>query len=159
MLFDFALMIGCSQSAPPRPTAKQSQEIEFTTTASGLKYRILRDSNASKPTPTDWVSAHYKGWLPDPTDGSKGKVFGNSYERGEPIQFPLTKDPETGMGVIDAWEEGVQLVGVGGIIELEVPPNLTNGPVEVGGGDIPPGVTLRFIIEVLEIIENPRLSQ
>ena len=35
----------------------------FTTTASGLKYRILRAGAGTKPTATQSVEVHYHGWL------------------------------------------------------------------------------------------------
>ena len=82
-----------------------------------------------------------------------GRIL-DSRASNEPFQFPLTKDPATGMGVIDGWEQGAQLVGTGGTIELEIPPDLAYG--EGGaGGIIPPNATLRFIIEVLEIVAQP----
>src|SRR5947208_3099257 len=55
----------------------------MTTTASGLKYRILRKGTGKKPVATDSVNVNYHGWL----DG--GKVFDSSYDRGQPISFPL----------------------------------------------------------------------
>ncbi len=57
---------------------------EYTATKSGLKYRVLRKSDKPKPQADDFVQVHYRGWLPD-----SGKVFDSSYERGEPISFPL----------------------------------------------------------------------
>jgi FKBP-type peptidyl-prolyl cis-trans isomerase FkpA len=109
---------------------------EFTRTPSGLYYRILRKSNGRKPHSIDRVLAHYKGWL------NNGKQFDSSYDRGEPSEFPLTE-------VVPAWTEGLQLIGVGGMIELEVPPSLGYGPQPKSG--IPPNSTLHFIIELKEI--------
>lgn len=54
------------------------------------------------------MTVDYKGWL----DG--GKAFDSSYDRGEATSFPLN-------AVIKGWTEGVQLVGTGGMIELEIP--------------------------------------
>jgi FKBP-type peptidyl-prolyl cis-trans isomerase FkpA len=109
---------------------------QFTTTRSGLYYRILRKSNGRKPRTTDTVLAHYRGWL------DNGKQFDSSYERGEPTEFPLN-------GVVPGWTEGLQLIGVGGMIELEVPPGLGYGAQ--GRPGIPPNATLHFIIELKEI--------
>ena len=116
---------------------------EFTTTASGLKYRSLRKSEGAKPSPESEVTVHYKGWLPDPHDGSRGKVFDSSYARGETISFPLNR-------VIKGWTEGMQLVGEGGMIELEIPAPLGYG-AKGAGADIPPNATLRFIVELKKI--------
>ena len=110
---------------------------EFTATGSGLKYRILRKSDKPKPKETSTVKVHYKGWL------DNGKVFDSSYDRGESIEFPLK-------GVIAGWTEGMQLVGEGGMIELEIPYKLGYG--ERGSPpDIPGKSTLHFIVELLEV--------
>jgi FKBP-type peptidyl-prolyl cis-trans isomerase len=109
---------------------------EFTRTPSGLYYRILRKSNGRKPRSIDSVLVNYKGWLKD------GKEFDSSYRRGEPTPMTLGQ-------VVPAWTEGLQLIGVGGMIELEVPPSLGYGAQ--GRPGIPPNSTLHFIIELIEI--------
>jgi FKBP-type peptidyl-prolyl cis-trans isomerase len=116
----------------------------FQATASGLKYRILREGDGTtKPNNASTVTVHYKGWLPEGTDGSTGSEFDSSYKRGEPISFPLS-------GVIIGWTEGLQLVSKGGAIELEIPPELGYGAR--GAGDaIPPNAMLRFMVELLEV--------
>lgn len=116
---------------------------EWTSTDSGLKYRILRKSDGEKPTAENAVTVHYKGWLPDADNGDNGKTFDSSYDRGEPISFPLGR-------VIPGWTEGMQLVGKGGMIELHIPPNLGYGAAGAGGA-IPPNATLRFIVELIEV--------
>ncbi len=109
---------------------------EFSRTKSGLYYRILRKSTGRKPHSVDRVVAHYKGWL------NSGKQFDSSYDRGEPTEFGLRN-------VIAGWTEGLQLVGVGGMIELEVPPRLAYGVH--GPPGIPPNSTLHFLVELKEI--------
>ncbi|MEM9366580.1 MAG: FKBP-type peptidyl-prolyl cis-trans isomerase [Planctomycetota bacterium] len=110
---------------------------EFSTTDSGLKYRVLRKSSGRKPTVTDTVTVKYRGWL------NNGKVFDSSYERGEPTTFSLGK-------VIAGWTEGMQLVGAGGMIELWVPSRLGYG--ERGSpGSIPAHATLHFIVELVDV--------
>lgn len=108
----------------------------FTTTASGLKYRVLRAGTGKKPTPTATVVAHYQGWL------DNGKVFDSSYRRRTPITFQLEQ-------VVKGWGEGMQLVGQGGMIELVIPPDLGYGAK--GKPKIPPNSTLHFLVEVLEV--------
>ena len=110
---------------------------EFTATKSGLKYRIRRASNGIKPTAASVVKVHYKGWL------DNNEVFDSSYERGKPIEFPLN-------GVIKGWTEGMQLVGKGGMIELEIPYALAYGE-EGRPPVIPEKATLHFIVELLEV--------
>jgi len=109
----------------------------FTTTGSGLQYRVLRKGAGANPKATNTVKVNYHGWLDD------GKVFDSSYQRGEAIEFPLN-------GVIPGWTEGMQLVGQGGMIELLIPANLGYGargapPV------IPPNATLHFLVELLDV--------
>lgn len=122
--------------AEPGPVDKGAPE-EFTTTKSGLKYRIRRKSDGAMPTADDSVKVHYKGWL----DG--GKVFDSSYDRNEPIQFELGQ-------VIKGWTEGMQLIGKGGMIELEIPYDLAYGE-EGRPPVIPAKATLHFIVELLDI--------
>ena len=110
---------------------------EFTETKSGLRYRILRPGKGAKPKSTDEVKVNYHGWL----DG--GKVFDSSYKRKEPISFPLD-------GVIKGWTEGMQLVGEGGMIELEIPAKLGYGDDGVPGV-IPKGAKLHFLVELLKV--------
>ncbi len=110
----------------------------FTTTPSGLKYRVLRKGTGGSPKATDTVKVHYHGWL----DG--GKVFDSSYQRGESIEFPLNR-------VIPGWTEGMQLVGEGGMIELEIPSDLGYGDRGTPGGPIPPKATLHFLVELLDV--------
>ena len=110
---------------------------DFKTTASGLKYRILRDSDKQKPTARNAVTVHYKGWLDDKT------IFDSSYRRGEKISFPLNR-------VIPGWTEGMQLVGNGGMIELEIPSKLGYG-TRGAGAAVPPNATLHFIVELFDV--------
>lgn len=116
---------------------------EFTTTDSGLKYRILRKGDGAKPAETDTVTVHYRGWLPDAADPSTGTEFDSSYGRGQPATFPLN-------GVIAGWTEGLQLLPVNGMIELDIPSELAYGEQAVGGL-IKPNSDLRFIVELFKI--------
>ena len=133
------LSVSCvSCSGPTGPMAiDPDAPTEFTVTESGLKYRILRKSNGQKPAATDQVTVDYSGWLDD------GTVFDSSYERREPTTFGLSR-------VVPGWTEGLQYVGEGGMIELEI-------PSELGYGDagkkprIPPNSTLHFKVELLEV--------
>lgn len=108
----------------------------FTATASGLKYRVTKESNGRKPKTTSTVKVHYRGKL------TNGTVFDESYKRGTPAEFQLS-------GVIAGWTEGLQLVGEGGTIELIIPGKLgyPNGQPP----QIPPNATLHFTVELLEV--------
>jgi FKBP-type peptidyl-prolyl cis-trans isomerase FkpA len=114
---------------------------DFVTTASGLKYRILRAGQGALPKSKDKVTVHYKGWLDD------GSIFDSSYRRNETISFGLNQ-------VIAGWTEGMQLVGVGGMIELEIPYALGYGERGTPGGPIPPKANLHFIVELFEVVSK-----
>jgi FKBP-type peptidyl-prolyl cis-trans isomerase len=109
----------------------------FSITGSGLKYRILRQGTGAKPKATATVEVHYHGWL------DNGKVFDSSYRRKQSIGFPLNR-------VIAGWTEGMQLVGSGGMIELEIPSKLGYGD-RGAPPDIPPKATLHFLVELLAV--------
>ena len=111
---------------------------EVKTTESGLQYEVLVAGKGAKPTAESTVKVHYEGTLID------GTVFDSSYERGEPIEFPLS-------GVIKGWTEGVQLMSEGSKYEFYIPYNLGYG--EHGApGAIPPYATLKFIVELIEVL-------
>lgn len=123
----------------PKGAGKVDKEAPktFTETKSGLKYRVLRKTDGKKPKSTQTVKVNYHGWL------DNKKVFDSSYKREEPISFPLNR-------VIPGWTEGMQLVGEGGMIELEIPSDLGYGN-RGAPPDIPPKATLHFLVELLEV--------
>ena len=109
----------------------------FTTTKSGLKYRVLRKGNAEHPTARQSVEVNYHGWLDDES------VFDSSYNAKKSISFPLNR-------VIKGWTEGMQLVGEGGMIELEIPSDLGYG-ARGAPGAIPPNARIHFLVELIDI--------
>jgi FKBP-type peptidyl-prolyl cis-trans isomerase FklB len=106
------------------------------TTPSGLQYMVITKGSGAQPKLTDKVKVHYHGTLID------GKVFDSSVERGEPISFPLN-------GVIQGWQEGVQLMGVGSKFRFFIPHELAYGSRPAG--QIPPYSTLIFDVELIGI--------
>ncbi len=106
------------------------------TTASGLQYEVLVKGGGPMPADTSEVEVHYEGSLMD------GTVFDSSYDRGEPISFPLNR-------VIAGWTEGVQLMPVGSTYMLYIPSELGYG--SQGTGPIPPNSVLIFKIQLLGI--------
>ncbi len=103
---------------------------------SGLRYEIVKQGDGTFPKPTETVKVHYTGTL---IDGTK---FDSSVDRGEPAEFGLDQ-------VIPGWTEGIQKVSKGGKIKLYVPPSLAYG--DDGRPGIPPGSTLIFDVELLDI--------
>jgi FKBP-type peptidyl-prolyl cis-trans isomerase len=137
------LSIGTSNDVPfpelPKGAGKIDQDAAktFTETKSGLRFRILRQGAGAAPKANSSVRVHYHGWL------DNGKVFDSSYRRNEDISFGLTQ-------VIKGWTEGMQLVGAGGMIELQIPSDLGYGN-RGAPPDIPPKATLHFLVELIEV--------
>jgi len=110
-----------------------------TTTPSGLQYRDLVVGTGEAARSGATAVVHYTGWL---LDGTK---FDSSLDRGTPLEFVIGRGQ-----VIKGWDEGVGTMNVGGKRELIIPPELAYG--ESGaGGVIPPGATLKFEVELLEL--------
>ncbi|MCX2433003.1 MULTISPECIES: FKBP-type peptidyl-prolyl cis-trans isomerase [unclassified Pedobacter] len=107
------------------------------TTASGLQYEVITAGTGVKPIATDSVLVHYKGTL------LNGKQFDSSYDRGEPISFPLNR-------VIPGWTEGVQLMPAGSKYKFFIPYQLAYGE-RGAGADIPPYSALIFEVELLKV--------
>jgi FKBP-type peptidyl-prolyl cis-trans isomerase len=131
---------GNSPGTAPSPAAAATSapKTDMTTTASGLKYLVLKQGTGTQsPKATDKVKVHYHGTLLD------GTVFDSSVQRGEPISFPLN-------GVIPGWTEGLQLMKVGDKFKFEIPPNLAYGANSPSPA-IPPNSTLVFEVELLGI--------
>lgn len=105
-------------------------------TESGLQYEVLQQGSGEKPGAADTVTCHYRGTFID------GKGFDNSYDRGQPISFPLN-------GVIKGWTEGLQLMSVGSKYKFYIPYTLGYG--EYDYMSIPGGSTLVFEVELIEV--------
>ena len=106
---------------------------------SGLQYQDVKVGTGAEAQQGQTAVVHYTGWL---TDGTK---FDSSRDRGAPFSFPL------GAGqVIQGGDQGVAGMKVGGRRKLVIPASLGYG--DMGAPPvIPPGATLVFDVELLEI--------
>jgi len=108
-------------------------------TASGLRYRDVTPGSGESAAAGSTATVHYTGWL---TNGTK---FDSSRDRGQPFSFTL------GAGqVIAGWDEGLAGMKVGGRRKLVIPADLGYGAAGAPP-DIPPGATLVFDVELLEL--------
>lgn len=123
--------------------AKNAAEPGVKTLPSGLQYAVVRSGPAEglRPLPGDQIKVHYEGKL------LSGEVFDSSYDRGVPAVMPLD-------GLIPGWVEALQLMRPGDEWRIFVPADLGYG--DQGGGPIPPGATLVFRIELIDVLPGPR---
>ena len=122
------------------PAFVMPKEEELKTTASGLKYKVVKEGKADGASPAmgQTVKVHYAGWLTD------GTPFDDSFSRGVPSEFRLGQ-------VIGGWNEGLQLMKPGGVAILVIPGDLAYGqrgsPPKIG-----PNATLVFRIELIDVV-------
>ncbi|MBO0820091.1 MAG: FKBP-type peptidyl-prolyl cis-trans isomerase [Nocardiopsaceae bacterium] len=103
-----------------------------------LQITDIREGDGKVATAGDTVRVHYVG-----VAHSTGEEFDSSWNRGEPLAFPL------GAGrVIAGWDQGVQGMKVGGRRQLVIPPHLAYGD-SGAGGVIKPGETLIFVCDLI----------
>ena len=123
--------------------AKNAAEPGVKSLPSGLQYVVVRSGPETgvRPLPGDQIKVHYEGKL------LSGQVFDSSYDRGVPAVMPLD-------GLIPGWVEALQLMRPGDEWRIFVPAGLGYG--DQGGGPIPPGATLVFRIELIDVLPGPR---
>jgi FKBP-type peptidyl-prolyl cis-trans isomerase len=107
------------------------------TTPSGLQYEIIKEGTGPKPDSASTVKVHYHGTTID------GKVFDSSVDRGEPVEFPVTR-------VIPGWTEALLMMPVGSKWKICLPANIAYGE-QGAGANIAPNSALVFEVELLEI--------
>jgi FKBP-type peptidyl-prolyl cis-trans isomerase FklB len=118
--------------------AENAQKPDVVTTKSGLQYKVISPGSGDSPKPSDEVTVNYRGTLLDGTE------FDNSYKRGQPASFPVSR-------VIPGWTEGLQLMKPGAKYELFVPPQLAYDMNPPPGAPIPPGSMLVFEVELISV--------
>lgn len=101
----------------------------YTTTASGLQYRVIEEGEGPNPEPSAIALIDYTGRLED------GTVF-DSTEGKQPAPLPVNAS-------IAGFSEGLQLMNKGATYRFRIPPELGYGAAGAGGV-IPPNATLEF---------------
>lgn len=106
-------------------------------TDSGLQYEVVKEGEGDSPKAESTVNVHYHGMFLD------GKVFDSSVDRGKPVSFPVN-------GVIQGWQEALQMMKPGAKWKLFIPSDLAYGSRGAGNA-IPPHTPLMFDVELLEV--------
>jgi peptidylprolyl isomerase len=106
---------------------------------SGVRYIVTQPGDGDLAVAGANVSVHYRGTLWD------GSQFDSSYDRGDPIQFPLARGK-----VIRGWDLGIADMRVGEKRTLIIPYSMAYGdrgrpPV------IPQRATLIFDVELMAV--------
>ncbi|MFW6184130.1 MAG: FKBP-type peptidyl-prolyl cis-trans isomerase [Chloroflexota bacterium] len=131
-------LVEVAEGGPSEPTT--IDEDEFEETDSGLQYAVLEEGDGETPEDGQPVRLHFTAWLDD------GTRIDSSYDRGEPITFPLGSEQ-----VFPGWNEAVSMMEVGDQWQVIIPPELGVG--EAGAGEvIPPDATLVMEMELVEVL-------
>jgi len=107
---------------------------------SGVQYQVIAPGTGEKPTETDKVTVHYRGFLLDGTE------FDSSFSRNEPTELEIAQ-------VIAGWQETIKRMKVGAKWKVWIPSDLAYG-LRGAGSKIGPNETLSFDIELLSIKEG-----
>jgi len=108
---------------------------EVTTADNGLQFEVIKEGKGPKPTLNSTVSVYYTLSL------VSGQIVESNADDAEPISFPLN-------GVIQGWQQGLQLMSKGGTYKLYVPYELGYG--HQGTQGIQPYSTLIFEITLVD---------
>src|SRR5690554_1795227 len=136
---ELAALMNQKQAESKAYMDENAKNEDVVTTDSGLQYQIIEAGDGATQTLSDRVIAHYEGSLID------GTVFDSSIERGEPATFPVN-------GVIQGWQEVLQMMKEGSKWRVVIPGNLAYGP-QGAGEMIGPNETLIFDIELIAITQ------
>lgn len=105
-----------------------------------LVVEVLEEGDGAVVEAGDTVLCDYLGQVWD------GKVFDNSYDRGQPLEF------QVGVGmVIAGWDQGLVGQKVGSRVILSIPSDLGYGDRGVPQAGIRGGDTLVFVTDIVGI--------
>lgn len=145
------LVAGCGGTDDPVESESEPEAAQATAgqaeAQADLVIEILDEGDGEMIMSGNTAVVHYTGWLYDDTaTENKGSQFDSS-RGGQAIRFPL------GEGlVIRGWEMGIEGMLVGEQRRLVIPPHLAYGDRGAGDGVVPPGATLIFDVELIDIL-------
>ena len=124
----------------PQPIPVPEGEVVAKEEREGVLIEDIKIGDGYEIKPSNVVLAHYHGTLK-----ADGTVFDSSFERGEPVPFPLN-------GVIKGWGIGVPGMKVGGVRRLTIPAALAYGE-QSPDPKIPANSDMVFIIQVVDAVQ------
>jgi FKBP-type peptidyl-prolyl cis-trans isomerase FkpA len=139
-----AVLIQHEKAAGDAYLATAAKTAGATRTASGLLFLAVSAGTGVAPTRADRVKVNYEGKLVD------GTVFDSSIKRGQPAVFNVGS-------VIPCWSEALMLMKVGGKSHVVCPAALAYAD-RGAPPRIPPGATLVFDIELIDIEPPPAVA-
>jgi FKBP-type peptidyl-prolyl cis-trans isomerase len=152
---DLVMRLSMNMLANPKTQSEKDKNIilnyaidnnlDVQMTQKGLFFLIENEGEGDLLKWGDKVSANYTGRFLD------GKVFDSTKRKGEPMSFFIGN-------MIEAWNEGLQLIRPGGKVTFLVPSALAYGTEGLKDKKdrsiIPENTVLRFDIEILEKLEK-----
>lgn len=118
------------------PGAKPDVSVPDTQPPTDLEILDLEIGDGAEAGAGATVTTHYVG-----VSWSTGQQFDSSWDRGQPLSFPLS-------AVIAGWTQGIPGMKVGGRRLLVIPPDLGYGRAGAGSA-IGPNETLVFVIDLV----------
>lgn len=115
-------------------------------TPSGLKYRVLEPGTGRLGKPQETFTAAYTLRLENGKIVDSFEYIGGVGDIPEKLFLPIIFHNTI---TTPGWLEGMSLIREGGIIELEIPPNLAYGAE--GGNGAPPNATLYMICKLFAL--------
>jgi len=117
------------------------EELDFSSTSSGLYFLPLNEGNGKKVKDGDHVFVHYEGRFLD------GRFVDNTKLRNEPVDFIYGRE----YALVAGLEEAVGMMREGQQALVILPSGLAFGHSGSGGGIVPPYTALVYEIELLKI--------
>lgn len=128
----------CVAVAGPLPTGAPAVPVKVGPPPTALVVEDITPGTGAEVLATSTVTVDYIG-----VSCSTGKVFDDSYSRGQPATFPLSQ-------VIPGWSQGLVGMKVGGTRLLGIPSELGYGATG-SPPDIAPDETLWFVVEMKSV--------
>jgi FKBP-type peptidyl-prolyl cis-trans isomerase FklB len=134
---DFAALAAKNLARSQKFFAQNKAQKGVVTLPSGVQYKVLEDGHGEKsPTVASDVTLQYRGAFLD------GTVFDNTYDRGQPVTFPVDQ-------MIRGWQQVITRMHVGDHWQVFIPPQMAYGergqPPRIG-----PNEALVFDIRLLD---------